>query len=101
MAMAAKKDYYEVLGVAKEVDVAAIKAAYKKLAVKYHPDKNPGNKEAEESFKEAAEAYGVLRDTQKRAQYDRFGHAGVQGGGGGGAEGFSNFEDIFSAFGDI
>ena len=99
--MAAKRDYYEILGVAKDVDVAAIKAAYKKLAVKFHPDKNPGNKEAEESFKEAAEAYGVLSDANKRAQYDRFGHAGVQGAGGGGGEGFSNFEDIFSAFGDI
>lgn len=99
--MAAKRDYYEILGVAKDVDVAAIKSAYKKLAVKFHPDKNPGNKEAEESFKEAAEAYGVLSDANKRAQYDRFGHAGVQGAGGGGAEGFSNFEDIFSAFGDI
>jgi molecular chaperone DnaJ len=99
--MAAKRDYYEVLGINKDADLAAIKAAYKKLAVKHHPDKNPGDKAAEESFKEAAEAYGVLCDTNKRAQYDRFGHAGMQGGGGGGAEGFSNFEDIFSAFGDI
>ena len=98
--MAAKRDYYEVLGVVKDVDLAAIKAAYKKLAVKFHPDKNPGNKEAEESFKEAAEAYSVLGDEQKRAQFDRFGHAGLQGGQGGG-EGFSNFEDIFSAFGDV
>ena len=99
--MAAKRDYYEVLGIAKDADLGAIKAAYKKLAVKHHPDKNPGDKDAEEKFKEAAEAYSVLCDQQKRAQYDRFGHAGLQGGGGGGAEGFSNFEDIFSAFGDI
>ena len=98
--MAAKRDYYEILGVAKDSEVAAIKAAYKKLAVKHHPDKNPEDKQAEEKFKEAAEAYAVLSDAQKRAQYDRFGHAGLQGGMGG-AEGFSNFEDIFSAFGDI
>ena len=97
--MAAKRDYYEVLGVTKDADLAAIKSAYKKLAVKLHPDKNPGDKEAEERFKEAAEAYAVLGDQEKRARYDRFGHAGVQGGGG--PEGFSNFEDIFSAFGDI
>jgi molecular chaperone DnaJ len=96
-----KRDYYEVLGVTKDVDVAAIKSAYKKLAIKYHPDKNPGDKAAEEKFKEAAEAYGVLCDPEKRQRYDRFGHAGVQGAGGGGPEGFSNFEDIFSAFGDI
>ena len=101
--MAAKRDYYEVLGIPKDADLAAIKTAYKKLAVKHHPDKNPGSKEAEEKFKEAAEAYGALSDEKKRAQYDRFGHAGMQGGGhgGGGPEGFSNFEDIFSAFGDI
>ncbi len=98
--MAAKRDYYEVLGVQKDADVAAIKSAYKKQAVKHHPDKNPDNKDAEEKFKEAAEAYSVLGDAQKRAQYDRFGHAGMQGGQGG-AEGFSNFEDIFSAFGDV
>ncbi len=94
----AKRDYYEVLGVPKDADVSAIKAAYKKLAVKYHPDKNPDNKEAEEKFKEAAEAYGVLSDAQKKAQFDRFGHAAE---GGGGPQGFSNFEDIFSAFGDV
>jgi molecular chaperone DnaJ len=98
--MAAKRDYYEILGIPKDADLAAIKSAYKKQAVKHHPDKNPGNKDAEEKFKEAAEAYGVLSDTQKRSQYDRFGHAGVQGGQGG-PEGFSNFDDIFSAFGDI
>ncbi len=100
--MASKRDYYETLGVSKDADVSAIKSAYKKLAVKYHPDKNPGDKAAEEKFKEAAEAYGVLSDETKRAQYDRFGHAGMNGmGGGGGGQGFSNFEDIFSQFGDI
>lgn len=100
--MATKRDYYEILGVTKDADASALKSAYKKLAVKYHPDKNPGNKEAEEKFKEAAEAYGVLSDATKKAQYDRFGHAGMnQGGMGGGAQGFSNFEDIFSSFGDI
>ena len=99
--MATQRDYYEVLGVPKDADVAAIKSAYKKLAVKFHPDKNPGDKQAEEKFKEAAEAYGVLSDDQKKAQYDRFGHAGMNGMGSGGPQGFSNFEDIFSAFGDI
>lgn len=99
--MAAKRDYYEVLGISKDADTAAIKSAYKKLAVKHHPDKNPGDKQAEDKFKEASEAYGVLSDAQKKAQYDRFGHAGMNGGGGGGPQGFSNFEDIFSAFGDI
>jgi molecular chaperone DnaJ len=101
--MASKRDYYEVLGVSRDADANAIKSAYKKLAIKYHPDKNPGNKEAEEKFKEASEAYGVLSDAQKKAQYDRFGHAGMNGmgGGGGGFGGFSNMDDIFSAFGDI
>jgi molecular chaperone DnaJ len=100
--MAAKRDYYEVLGVSKDADANAIKSAYKKLAIKFHPDKNPGNKQAEESFKEASEAYGVLSDATKKAQYDRFGHAGMNGGGGfGGGQGFSNMDDIFSAFGDI
>ncbi len=100
--MATKRDYYEVLGVSKDADASAIKSAYKKLAVKFHPDKNPGDKQAEEKFKEASEAYGVLSDEKKKAQYDRFGHAGMDGmGGGAGPQGFSNFEDIFSAFGDI
>lgn len=103
--MASKRDYYEILGVSKDADASAIKSAYKKLAIKYHPDKNPGDKAAEEKFKEAAEAYGVLSDEQKKAQYDRFGHAGMNGGAGGGGfgggQGFSNFEDIFSSFGDI
>ena len=101
----AKRDYYEVLGVSKDASEDQIKGAYKKMAIKYHPDKNPGDKKAEELFKEAAEAYDVLRDSQKRAQYDRFGHQAFEGpqGGGGGYQGggFSNFEDIFSRFGDI
>ena len=98
--MAEKRDYYEVLGVAKNASDAEIKAAYKKMAIKYHPDRNPGDKEAEEKFKEAAEAYDVLRDPQKRQQYDQFGFAGMGGQGGfGGAS--MNMDDIFSMFGDI
>jgi molecular chaperone DnaJ len=93
-----KKDYYEVLGVARDAGEDEIKKAYRKLALKYHPDKNPGNKEAEERFKEAAEAYEVLRDQEKRQIYDRFGHEGLQGTG---FTGFRGFEDIFSSFGDI
>jgi len=92
-----KRDYYEVLGVPKNADLDEIKRAYRKIALKHHPDKNPGNREAEERFKEAAEAYEVLSDPEKRAAYDRFGHAGV----GGGARQFGSMEDIFSAFGDI
>ncbi|MFI5403721.1 MAG: DnaJ domain-containing protein, partial [Planctomycetota bacterium] len=76
-----KRDYYEVLGVPKNADPEEIKKAYRKIALKHHPDKNPGDKEAEEIFKEAAEAYEILSDKEKRAQYDRFGHAGVGGGG--------------------
>jgi len=96
--MAKKRDYYEILEVAKDAQLDEIKRAYKKMAVKYHPDKNPGDKASEEKFKEAAEAYEVLSDQQKRGQYDRFGHdaPGAQPG-----QGFSNFEDIFSHFGDI
>jgi molecular chaperone DnaJ len=98
----AKRDYYEVLGISKDAGTDEIKKAYKKLAMKYHPDKNPGDKKAEESFKEAAEAYDVLSTPEKKAQYDRFGHdAANMGGGGFSGGGFSNFEDIFSAFGDI
>lgn len=102
--MAAKRDYYEVLGVDKNADEQTIKSAYRKKALKYHPDKNPGNKEAEEKFKEAAEAYDVLSNPDKRARYDRFGHnmgqQGFPGGGGFHAGGFT-MEDIFSQFGDI
>ncbi|NBA74599.1 molecular chaperone DnaJ [Cellulophaga sp. BC115SP] len=99
----AKRDYYEVLGVSKTASDDEIKKAYRKLAIKYHPDKNPGDKQAEESFKEAAEAYEVLSNQQKRQQYDRFGHAGMGGaaGGGGAYGGGMNMEDIFSQFGDI
>ncbi|MBO7197838.1 MAG: molecular chaperone DnaJ [Tidjanibacter sp.] len=101
----AKRDYYEVLGVEKNVSADELKKAYRKAAIKYHPDKNPGDKEAEEKFKEAAEAYDVLSDPQKRARYDQFGHAGMEGGAGGfgGGGGFGGFsmEDIFSQFGDI
>ena len=103
--MAEKRDYYEVLGVQKNANADEIKKAYRKAAIKYHPDKNPGDKEAEEKFKEAAEAYDVLSNPDKRARYDQFGHAGMHGaaGGGGGFEGFGGFsmEDIFSQFGDI
>ncbi|GIK53369.1 MAG: chaperone protein DnaJ [Planctomycetota bacterium] len=97
----AKRDYYEILGVEKNASPDEIKKAYHKLALKYHPDRNQGDKEAESKFKEAAEAYGVLSDESKRRNYDQFGHAGVDGGFPGGGAGFTNVEDIFSAFGDI
>ena len=100
-----KRDYYEVLGVDKNVSEKDLKKAYRRVAMKFHPDRNPDDKEAEEKFKEASEAYEVLSDTQKRGAYDQFGHAGVdqQGGmGGGGGAGFNNFSDIFGdVFGDI
>lgn len=106
--MSGKRDYYEVLGVAKGASSEELKKAYRKLAVKYHPDKNPDNKEAEEKFKEASEAYEVLSDQKKRGAYDQFGHAGVDGMGGFGNGGFQggfsggNFNDVFSdIFGDI
>ena len=103
--MAEKRDYYEVLGIEKNANADEIKKAYRKTALKYHPDRNPDNKEAEEKFKEAAEAYDVLSNPDKRARYDQFGHAGMDGGAaGGGFGGFGggfSMEDIFSQFGDI
>ena len=102
----AKRDYYDILEVSKSASADEIKKAYRKMAIKYHPDKNPGDKEAEEKFKEAAEAYEVLSDDNKKARYDQYGHAGVGGAtgggfGGGGFGGGMNMEDIFSQFGDI
>ena len=100
----AKRDFYEVLGVEKSASAEEIKKAYRKKALQYHPDKNPGNKEAEEKFKEAAEAYDVLSDQAKKSRYDQFGHAGVDGMGAGGPGGFAGgftMDDIFSRFGDI
>ena len=105
--MAEKRDYYEVLGLQKGASEEEIKKAFRKMAMKYHPDKNPGNKEAEEKFKEVNEAYSVLSDPDKKSKYDRFGHAGVDpngmGGGAGGfggfGGGFGGFEDIFDMFG--
>ncbi len=94
----AKRDYYDVLGISRSADQAEIKSAYRKLAIKYHPDKNPDNKEAEEKFKEAAEAYEVLSNPEKRQRYDQFGPRGMSSGFGGGG---MNMEDIFSQFGDI
>ena len=104
--MAEKRDYYEVLEVTKESTVEEIKKAYRKKAIQYHPDKNPGDKEAEEKFKEAAEAYDVLSNPDKRARYDQFGHAGMSGAAGnggpfGGFSGGMSMDDIFSMFGDI
>lgn len=97
----AKRDFYEILGVPKNAAEGDIKKAYRKVALKYHPDRNPDNKEAEEKFKEAAEAYEVLSDADKRARYDRFGHAGVNNQGGFSGGGGMNMEDIFEHFGDI
>lgn len=97
-----KRDYYEILGVQKNASQEEIKKSYRKVAMQYHPDRNPGDKAAEEKFKEAAEAYEVLSDADKRAKYDRYGHAGMSGAGGfGGAGGGMNMDDIFSQFGDI
>ena len=98
----AKRDYYEVLGIAKTASDDEIKKAYRKMAMKYHPDRNPDNAEAEEKFKEASEAYEVLSDSEKRSMYDRMGHGAFEGGGGfGGFGGGFSAEDIFSQFGDI
>src|SRR3990167_9166093 len=102
----AKQDYYETLGVARNAPEAEIKKAYRRLAMKFHPDRNPGDKSAEAKFKEVKEAYEVLTDAQKRAAYDQFGHAGVDpsmgGGGAGGFHGAAGFGDIFGdVFGDI
>jgi len=96
--MSTKRDYYEILGVSRNATDNDLKTSYRKLALKYHPDRNPGDKEAEDQFKEAAEAYEVLRDTEKRTIYDQYGHAGLEGSG---FSGFGGFEDIFSSFGDI
>src|SRR6516225_11961195 len=97
-AMATERDYYEVLGVARTATGGEIASAYRKLAIKYHPDKNPGDEEAIDRFKEAAEAFEILNDPERRSRYDRYGHAGVNGRG---AHHFHDVEDIFSAFGDI
>jgi len=96
-----KRDFYDILGVAKNASEAEIKKAYRKKAIQYHPDKNPDNKEAEEKFKEAAEAYEILSNGEKRQRYDQFGHAGVGGSQGGFGGGGMNMDDIFSQFGDI
>ena len=109
----AMRDYYEILGVERTIDAAGLKVAYRKLAMQHHPDRNGGSEESMAKFKELSEAYGVLSDDQKRAAYDRFGHAGVNGGAGGGGNpfgaggaGFHDINDIFSqvfgdAFGDV
>jgi len=96
-----KRDYYEILGVSKNADETELKKAYRKMAIKFHPDKNPGDKAAEDNFKEAAEAYEILCNGDKRARYDRFGHQGVGGASSGHGQGGMNMDDIFSQFGDI
>lgn len=99
--MAQKRDFYEVLGVGRSASEDDIKKAYRKMAIQYHPDKNPGDKASEEKFKEAAEAYEVLSNAQKKSRYDQFGHAGMGGASGGGGQGGMNMEDIFSQFGSV
>ncbi len=104
MSSVTKRDYYEILGIERQATEQEIKSAYRKLALKFHPDRNPGDHKAEESFKEAAEAYAVLADREKRGAYDRFGHAGVAGAGAGGGFDptiFADFSDIFSGLGDV
>ena len=96
--MTTKRDYYDILGINRNASNDELKAAYRKLALKFHPDRNPGDKSAEEKFKEAAEAYGVLQDPKKRGIYDQYGHQGLEGSG---FSGFGGFDDIFSSFGDI
>jgi molecular chaperone DnaJ len=96
--MPTQRDYYDILGVSRDASADEIKKAYRQTALKYHPDRNPGDREAEEQFKEAAEAYEVLSDREKRRIYDLYGHEGLRGTG---FTGFGGFEDIFSAFGDI
>ena len=93
-----QRDYYEVLGVSRNANESELKKAYRQQALKYHPDKNPGDKQAEDKFKEASEAYDILKDSEKRQIYNQFGHEGLKGRGFGG---FSGFDDIFSQFGDI
>ena len=93
-----QRDYYEILEVSKNANEAELKKAYRQKALKFHPDKNPGDQKAEEKFKEASEAYDVLKDSEKRQIYDQFGHDGLKGRG---FNGFSGFDDIFSQFGDI
>ena len=95
------RDLYEVLGVDRQATASDLKKAYYRLAKKYHPDHNPGDKDAEEKFKEAASAYQILNDDDQRARYDRYGFEGIRGSSGGGGGGFSNVDDIFSAFGDL
>ena len=99
-----KRDYYEILEISKSASADEIKKAYRKMAIKFHPDKNPGDKVAEEKFKEAAEAYEILSSPEKKQRYDQYGHAGMGGNagfGGGGGFGGMNMDDIFSQFGDI